>query len=65
MIQNPPDEDEAFFILVAPYVRKMSDENKLDFLMNVLQLLKNINRRAINHQRRTLSHQLLLEEHLL
>lgn len=48
-MQNPPDEDEAFFISITPSVRKMSDEDKLDFRMNVLQLIKNINRRANNY----------------
>jgi len=40
-----PDEDEAFFISVIPAVRRMSEEEKLDFRMSVLQLIKNINNR--------------------
>ena len=40
-----PDEDEAFFISVIPALRRMSDEEKLDFPMSVLQLIKDINNR--------------------
>ena len=40
-----PDEDEAFFISVIPAVRRMSEEEKLDFRMSVLQLIKDINNR--------------------
>ena len=48
-LENHPDEDEAFFISITPSVRKMSDEDKLDFRMNVLQLKKDINRHANYH----------------
>jgi len=37
-----PDEDETFFISVIPAVRRMSEEEKLDFHMTVLQLIKDI-----------------------
>ena len=40
-----PDEDEAFFISVIPAVRRMSEEEKLDFRMSVLQFIKDINNR--------------------
>jgi len=40
-----PDEEEAFFISVIPAVRRMSEEEKLDFRMSVLQLIKDINNR--------------------
>jgi len=40
-----PDEDEVFFISVIPAVRRMSEEEKLDFRMSVLQLIKDINNR--------------------
>jgi len=40
-----PDQDEAFFISVIPAVRRMSEEEKLDFRMIVLQLIKDINNR--------------------
>jgi len=40
-----PDEDEAFFISITPAVRRMSEEEKLDFRMSVLQLIKYINNR--------------------
>ena len=40
-----PDEDEAFFISVIPTVRRMSEDEKLDFRMTVLQLIKDINNR--------------------
>ncbi|KAJ8920494.1 hypothetical protein NQ315_005363 [Exocentrus adspersus] len=39
-----PDEDEAFFISITPSVRKMSEDDKLEFRMGVLQLIKNINK---------------------
>jgi len=42
---TPPDEDEAFFISVIPAVWRMSEEEKLDFHMSVLQLIKDINNR--------------------
>jgi hypothetical protein len=42
-LNKPPDEDEAFFISITPAVRKMFDEDKLDFKMQVLQVIKNIN----------------------
>ncbi|KAL4104697.1 hypothetical protein QTP88_019979 [Uroleucon formosanum] len=54
-LENPPDEDEAFFISITLSVRKMSDEDKLDFQMNVLQLIKDINRRANNHPPSTIT----------
>ncbi|KAF5284555.1 hypothetical protein FQR65_LT02381 [Abscondita terminalis] len=47
-LENPPDEDEAFFISITPSVRKMSEEDKLDFRMNVLQLIRDIKRRTSN-----------------
>jgi hypothetical protein len=40
-----PDEDEAFFDSIIPAVRRMSEEEKLDFRMSVLQLIKDINNR--------------------
>ena len=40
-----PDEDEAFFISFIPAVERMSEEEKLDFRMSVLQLIKDINNR--------------------
>jgi len=40
-----PDEDEAFFISVIPALRRISEEEKLDLLMSVLQLIKDINNR--------------------
>ena len=40
-----PDEGEAFFISVIPAVRRMSEEEKLDFRMSVLQLINDINSR--------------------
>lgn len=40
-----PDEDEAFFMSLIPSVRRMSEEEKLDFRMSVLQVLKDINSR--------------------
>lgn len=43
-LQNPPDEDEAFFISITPMVQKMTDEEKLEFRMSVLKLIQNINR---------------------
>ncbi|CAH1984152.1 unnamed protein product [Acanthoscelides obtectus] len=44
-LEKPPDEDEAFFLSITPSVRKMSEDDKLEFRMNVLQLIKNINMR--------------------
>ena len=44
-INTAPDEDEAFFISVIPAVRRMPEEDKLDFRMFVLQLVKDINNR--------------------
>ena len=38
---SAPDEDEAFFVSIAPAVRRMSE--KLDFRMSVQQLIKEIN----------------------
>ena len=40
-----PDEDGAFFISIIPTVRRMSEKEKLDFGMSVLQLTKDINNR--------------------
>ena len=40
-----PDEDEAFFISVIPAVRRISEEEKLDLRISVLQLIKDINNR--------------------
>jgi len=40
-----PDEDEAFFISIIPAVRRMSEEEKQDFRMSVLQLIKDIKNR--------------------
>ena len=39
-LQNTPDEDEAFFMSITPSVRNMQEEDKLEFGINVLQLLK-------------------------
>lgn len=44
--KTTPDEDEAFFISITPTVRKMSEEDKLEFRMGVLQLIKDINSRG-------------------
>lgn len=44
--KTAPDEDEAFFISITPTVRKMSEEDKLEFRMGVLQLIKDINSRG-------------------
>ncbi|KAF5277504.1 hypothetical protein FQR65_LT03842 [Abscondita terminalis] len=38
----PPDEDQAFFQSVIPSVRKMSEDEKMEFRMGVLQLLHKI-----------------------
>lgn len=43
-----PDEDEAFFISVTPDVRRMCEEDKLEFRMSVLMLIKDINNRRKN-----------------
>ena len=40
-----PDEDEALIISVIPAVRRMSEEEKLDFCMSVPELIKDINNR--------------------
>ena len=40
-----PDEDEGFSISVIPAVRRISEEEKLDLRMSVLQLIKDINNR--------------------
>jgi len=40
-----PDEDGAFYISIIPAVRRMSEGEKLDFSMSVLQLTKDINNR--------------------
>jgi len=40
-----PDEEERFFISIIPAVRRMSEEEKLDFRMSVLQLIKDLNDR--------------------
>ena len=40
-----PDEDGECFISIIPAVRRMSEEEKLDFGMSVLQLTKDINNR--------------------
>jgi hypothetical protein len=37
-----PDEDEAFFMSLIPSVRRMSEDEKLDFRMSVLQLIMDI-----------------------
>jgi len=39
---TPPDEEEAFFISIIPAIRKMSEEEKSDLRINVLQLIKDI-----------------------
>ena len=39
---TPPDQEEAFFISIIPAVRKMSEEEKSDLRINVLQLIKDI-----------------------
>ncbi|XP_018580147.2 uncharacterized protein LOC108917847 [Anoplophora glabripennis] len=44
--KTAPDEDEAFFISITPTVQKMSEEDKLEFRMGVLQLIKDINRKG-------------------
>lgn len=38
----PVDEDESFFNSMVPTVRKMSDDEKLEFRMGVLQLIQKI-----------------------
>lgn len=40
------DEDEAFFISVLPHVRSLSQDEKLDFRMGVLQMIKDAKKRA-------------------
>ncbi|CAG5119798.1 unnamed protein product [Candidula unifasciata] len=52
-LKNTIDEDEAFFISVIPSVRKMSEEDKLDFRINVLKVIQDINRRKNNHPQLT------------
>ncbi|KAI4470649.1 hypothetical protein MML48_1g12733 [Holotrichia oblita] len=42
-LEHPRDEDEAFFISITPSVRKMSEEDKLEFRVNVLQLIRRQN----------------------
>jgi hypothetical protein len=44
-LNKSSDEDEVFFVTITPAaaVRKMSDEDKLDFKMQVLQVIKNTN----------------------
>ena len=39
------DEEESFFFSVIPAVRRVSEEEKLDFRMSALQLMKDINSR--------------------
>lgn len=39
---TPPDEDESFFNSIVPTIRKMSDDEKLEFRMGVLQLIQKI-----------------------
>ena len=39
------DEEESFFFSVIPAVRRVSEEEKLDFHMSALQLMKDINSR--------------------
>ena len=41
-----PDEDEAFFISVLPFVRQFSADDKLDFRMIVLKAIKDIKTRS-------------------
>ncbi|CAH2003212.1 unnamed protein product, partial [Acanthoscelides obtectus] len=41
-LENPPDEDEAFLMSITPSVRQMSEDDTLEFRMNVLQLIKKI-----------------------
>ncbi|XP_044759189.1 uncharacterized protein LOC123316933 [Coccinella septempunctata] len=36
------DEDEAFFLSLLPSVKKMSDDEKLDFRMGVLQVIQKV-----------------------
>lgn len=40
-----PDADEAFFMSVTPSLKRMSEDEKLEFRIGVLQLLKDINNR--------------------
>jgi len=40
-----PDEDGAFYISITLAVRRMSEGEKLDFSVTVLQLIKDINNR--------------------
>jgi len=40
-----PDEDGAVYISIIPAVRRMSEEEKLDFSVSVMQLIKDINNR--------------------
>lgn len=45
-METSSDEYEALFISIIPSVRKMSEEDKFDFRINLMQLIKNINRRT-------------------
>jgi len=42
---SAPDEDGAFFISIIPALRRISEEEELDFRMIVLELIKDINNR--------------------
>lgn len=53
-LEKPPDEDEAFFVSITPTVRKMTDEEKLEFRMEVLQVIQRIQKRK-NFQPRPFS----------
>jgi hypothetical protein len=50
-----PDEDEAFFISVLPYVRQLSPDDKIDFRIVVLKAIKDIKTRSATHTPSTYS----------
>lgn len=52
---TPPDEDESFFNSVLPSIKKMSEDEKFDFRIGVLNLIQSIKKsnQAIQNQRVT------------
>lgn len=47
---NVINPDESFFLSILPIVRKLSDDDKLEFRMGVLETLRNIrNRASVQH----------------
>lgn len=45
-VASPPDEDEAFFLSVLPSVRRLSEDDKLEFRLGVLSTIRDIKRRS-------------------